>query len=125
MKNVFCFPETPQPHYQHLYHQGLYSSKDMQTWEQGPLKQLVIMFSIYSYACVSYYIQPCNYKLVVHICTLLCPLYRQYTFCLDQLYRCTVILLSSLCTPVFCHYLCTLLAWSSYSAVQIKCTPIL
>jgi hypothetical protein len=40
------------------------------------------------------------------------------------LYSCTVILLSSLRAPVFCHYWCTHFAWPSYSAVQMKCTLV-
>ena len=39
-----------------------------------------------------------------------------------QAARCTVILSSSLWTPVFCHYFCIHFAWPKYNAVQLKCT---
>ena len=50
----------------------------------------------------------------------------EYTLCLDQLYGCIVILLSSLCTPVW-HFVINSgphFAWPSYTAVQMKCTLV-
>jgi hypothetical protein len=40
------------------------------------------------------------------------------TLCLDQLYSCTVMIVSSLCTPV--HYF----DWPSFSAEQMQCTVV-
>ena len=54
-----------------------------------------------------------------------------HTLCLDQLYSCTVIMLSSLCTPVwhfvdttYTHLWCTHCAWISCTAVHLYFSPV-